>query len=114
MTVSSRIKEILHLIQTIFKSDSEKIKNSLEKFHFANSKKYYDVLAEHNMIFLYKNDLHTVTLTEEQKEILAKKEDARMLIDEYSENHYNFTINKSKEESKENEEFHNGRRAKLK
>ena len=103
-----RIKDILHLIQTIFKSDSEKKKTCLEKFHFANSKKFFETLADSNMLFIYKSDLHTITtLTDDQKDILIKKENSRTLIDEYCESHYNH-ICKNKEENKDIEEFTNG------
>ena len=97
------------MIQTIFKSDSEKIKDSIEKFHFANSKKFFDILAEKNLLFIYKSNLHTIILTDEQKEILTRKEQSRALIDEYTENHYNYTLIKNKEENKEHEEFQSGK-----
>lgn len=97
------------MIQTIFKSDSEKVKNSLEKFHLANSKKFFDTLAENDLLFIYKSDLHTITiLSDEQKEILNRKDQFRALVDEYSECHYN-NVTKKKEENKEVEEFSNGK-----
>ena len=92
------------MIQTIFKSDSEKSKNYIEKFYFASSKKFFDILAENNLLFIYNSDLYTTALTDEQKEILSKKDRFRIVIDEFSESEYNYIV-KHKEDYKENEEF---------
>jgi len=56
---------------------------------------------------MYKSDLYITILSEEQKEILYKKDQVRSLLDEFSENEYNLVV-KNKEDNKEIEEFTNG------
>jgi len=48
--------------------------------------------------------LYTTILSDEQNEILNKKEQARAILDEFSENEYNYVI-KNKEDNKDTEEF---------
>jgi hypothetical protein len=48
---NDKIKNILHLIQTIFKSESKKM--LLERLHVAGSKGFIEYLSKHNYLILY-------------------------------------------------------------
>jgi hypothetical protein len=87
------------VIQTIFKSDSEKSKSILEKFHVYNDKQFVNLIKSRGMIFLYSGDKELI-LTESDSNklsIIHRKDQQRLIIDEYSESNYSYVVNSHRE-----------------
>ena len=104
------IIKILKMINTIFKSESDKHKNKLHKFYLANSDFYIKYLKNNNLYFLYDNKIvsknkdifeekNKKNLASNQENEFNKYKNSRDIISHYSTNEY--ITAKTKEESKQ-------------
>ena len=102
---------ILKMINTLFRSESEKKMNKINKFYIANSNPFIKYIKTHNLYFLYDNksinkqtnifdEIDYNNLDGYQQEIYNKYKKSREIIIKYSENEYK--ISKEKEEKKIN------------
>ena len=105
------IISILKMVNTLFKSESKKKLNKLNKFYIANSNPFMKYIKSHNLYFLYDNksvqnqtnifdNVDYNKLDGYQQEIYNKYKNSREMIVSYSEKEYN--IEKEKEENKIN------------
>ena len=105
------IISILKMVNTLFKSESKKKLNKLNKFYIANSNPFMKYIKSHNLYFLYDNksiqnqtNIFDVVdynkLDGYQQEIYNKYKNSREMIVSYSEKEYN--REKEKEENKIN------------
>ena len=108
------IISILKMINTLFKSDSQKRKNKLNQFYIANSNPFMKYIKSHNLYFLYDNkvvqnqtnifdEVNYNKLDGYQQEIYNKYKNSREMIINFSEKEYNRA--KQKEEDKIKKKF---------
>ena len=102
---------ILKMINTLFKSESKRKKNRLNKFYLANSTPFVKFIKTHNLYFLYDNkcvqnqtnvfdDIDYDNLDGYQQEVFNKYKNSRDAIIKYSEDEYEEVKNKDKSEEK--------------
>jgi len=84
--------DILLLLQSIFKSEFDK--NVIERFHIASSSEFVDFLSKTDSLFIYNFSNDLSELRNEQLALLEKKKKIREEIDNFSEKHYEYTIEK--------------------
>jgi hypothetical protein len=96
---NEKIKNILHIIQTIFKSEHSK--DILERLHIAGSKHFIEYLSKNNFlpIYLLRVDNqegvdNTVTNNEAQLNFIKHFTGVREKLDEHIDLYYNSYINK--------------------
>ena len=110
------IISILKMINTLFKSESQKRKNKLNQFYIANSNPFMKYIKSHNLYFLYDNkvvqnqtnifdEVNYNKLDGYQQEIYNKYKNSREMIINFSEKEYNRA--KEKEEDKINNKNEN-------
>ena len=100
------IISILKMVNTLFKSESKKKRNKLEKFYIANSEPYTNYIKKNQLFFLYDNkyvqdqdnifdkiDFNSLNMTQQQ--IFNKYKESRQTIIDFSDNEYQ--IEKDKE-----------------
>jgi hypothetical protein len=86
---NEKIRSILHLVQTIFKSEDKN--NLIERFHIAGSKKFAEFLQNKNLLMLYEENKEKIKNIL-QEEIFVSKQKTREMIDEYVDSEYNKII----------------------
>ena len=103
---------ILKMINTLFKSESQKKKEKLNNFYLSNSLPFLKFIKNHNLYFLYNNkclqnqenifdEIDYDNLDGFQQELYNKYKKSRDIIIKFSEDEYNEIIEKEKNKNEE-------------
>jgi hypothetical protein len=94
---NEKIKNILHIIQTIFKS--ERSKEILERLHIAGCKNFIEYLNKNNFlpIYLFTNLESQENISTEQLQFLNHHDELRETLNKLIDIHYNNFINNNTE-----------------
>ena len=98
---------ILKMVNTLFKSESQKKKEKLNNFYISNSSPFMKFIKSHNLYFLYNNkclqnqanifdEIDYDNLDGYQQELYNKYKKSRDIIIKFSEDEYNEVIEKEK------------------
>jgi hypothetical protein len=103
---------ILKMVNTLFKSESQKKKEKLNNFYISNSSPFMKFIKSHNLYFLYNNkclqnqenifdEIDYDNLDGFQQELYNKYKKSRDIIIKFSEDEYNEIIEKEKNKNEE-------------
>jgi hypothetical protein len=103
------IIRVLKMINTLFKSENEENKNTINKFYVSNSESFINYIKLNNLYFLYdskninNSKVHSLEKVNQEKlngyqlDIFNKYKKSKDIIFEYSEKEYKYVIFKDKD-----------------